>query len=88
MNRILVLGGSGFIGSHVCEKASQLRCRVTVPTRRLHNAQSVQSLPWVDPIEADIHDEAVLARLVQRFWLESQGHTEVSLESFRLEESA
>ena len=64
MNRILVLGGSGFIGSHVCEKASQLRCRVTVPTRRLLNAQSVQSLPWVDPIEADIHDEAALARLV------------------------
>lgn len=65
MQRILILGGSGFIGSHVCEKASQLNCRVTVPTRRSVNARSVQSLPWVDVIEADIHDDATLARLVR-----------------------
>lgn len=65
MKRILVLGGSGFIGSHVCEKASQLNCRVTVPTRRMVNARSVQSLPWVDVIESDIHDEAALTRLVR-----------------------
>lgn len=63
MKRILVLGGSGFIGSHVCEKASALSCRVTVPTRRMVNARSVQSLPWVDVIEADIHDETALTRL-------------------------
>lgn len=65
MKRILVLGGSGFIGSHVCEKASQLKCRVTVPTRRRINAQPVQSLPWVDVIESDIHDEAALTHLVR-----------------------
>lgn len=65
MKRILVLGGSGFIGSHVCEKASQLRCRVTVPTRRRNTARSVQSLPWVDVIEADVHDEAALTHLVR-----------------------
>ncbi len=64
MKRILVLGGSGFIGRHVCEKASRLDCRITVPTRRRNNAQAVQSLPWVDVIEADIHDEAALRRLV------------------------
>ena len=64
MKRILVLGGSGFIGRHVCEQASSLNCRITVPTRRRNNAQTVQSLPWVDVIEADIHDEAVLTRLV------------------------
>jgi NADH dehydrogenase len=65
MKRILVLGGSGFIGSHVCEKASALKCRVTVPTRRMVNARAVQSLPWVDIIESDIHDEAALTRLVR-----------------------
>lgn len=65
MKRILVLGGSGFIGRHVCEKAGQLNCRVTVPTRRMVNARTVLPLPWVDVIEADIHDEARLARLVR-----------------------
>jgi len=65
MKRILVLGGSGFIGRHVCEKARQLNCRVTVPTRRMVNARAVWPLPWVDVIEADIHDEAQLARLVR-----------------------
>ncbi len=65
MKRILVLGGSGFIGSHFCEKATQLNCRVTVPTRRRVNAKSVQSLPWVDVIESNIHDEAALTRLVR-----------------------
>jgi len=65
VKRILVLGGSGFIGSHVCEKASRLDCRVTVPTRRRINAQAVQSLPWVDVIESDIHDEAALTGLVR-----------------------
>jgi uncharacterized protein YbjT (DUF2867 family) len=64
VKRILVLGGSGFIGSHVCEKASALNCRVTVATRRMVNARAVQSLPWVDVIEADIHDQAALTRLV------------------------
>ncbi len=65
MKRILVLGGSGFIGRHVCEKAGQLNCRLTVPSRRMINARTVSPLPWVDVIEADIHDEAQLARLVR-----------------------
>ena len=64
MTRILVLGGTGFVGRDVCEKASQLQCRVTVPTRRMESAKAVWSLPWVDPIQADIHDQAALTRLV------------------------
>ena len=64
MNRILVLGGTGFVGRHLLEKAGQLNGRITVPTRRMEHAKLVQSLPWVDPIEADIHDEAALTRLV------------------------
>ncbi len=65
MKRILVLGGSGFIGRHFCEKAHVLDCRITVPTRRRIHGQTVQSLPWVDVIEADVHDETTLAQLVQ-----------------------
>jgi uncharacterized protein YbjT (DUF2867 family) len=64
MKKILVLGGTGFVGRHVCEKLSRLNYRITVPTRRRINAQSVQHLPMLDVIEADIHDPAALAALV------------------------
>lgn len=65
MKRILILGGSGFIGRHVCEKAARLNCRITLPTRRMANAKAVQPLPFVDVIETDIHDEMKLTRLVR-----------------------
>ena len=65
MQRILVLGGTGFVGRHLCEKAAQLKCRLTVPTRRPDNGKSVLPLPWVDVVVADIHDEAALTQLVR-----------------------
>ena len=64
MKKILVLGGTGFVGRHVCEKLTRLSCAVTVPTRRRENAKLVQHLPRLDVLEADIHDPATLARLV------------------------
>ena len=64
MKKVLVLGGSGFVGRHVCELLTRAGIRVTVPTRRARNAQTVQTLPQVDVIEADIHDEATLLRLL------------------------
>jgi uncharacterized protein YbjT (DUF2867 family) len=64
MKKILVLGGTGFVGRHLCEKLARLQWRVTVPTRRASNAQPVQTLPLVDVVQADVHDEAALAQLV------------------------
>jgi len=61
---ILVLGGTGFVGRHVCEKLQRQGWRITVPTRRAINAVAVQHLPRLTVIEADVHDEAQLARLV------------------------
>ena len=63
-HKILVLGGSGFVGRHVCEALSQQGHRITVPTRRLP-ARSVQMLPGVEVVEADVHDPAQLASLVR-----------------------
>jgi NADH dehydrogenase len=62
--RILVLGGSGFVGRHVCEKLARLGWQITVPTRRAVNAAGVQSLPGLTVIEASVHKEADLARLM------------------------
>jgi uncharacterized protein YbjT (DUF2867 family) len=64
MKKILILGGTGFVGRHVCEKLSQLPCRVTVATRRLSNAQHLQMLPMVDVVEVNVRDSASLVPLL------------------------
>jgi uncharacterized protein YbjT (DUF2867 family) len=62
--RVLVLGGTGFVGRQVCEQLVRLGWQVTVPTRRAANAASVQSLPGLTVIEALVHNPADLARLM------------------------
>ena len=64
MKKLLVLGGTGFVGRHLCEKLQREGWRVTVPTRRVANAVSVTHLPGVRVVQADVHDEAALVRLV------------------------
>jgi len=61
---VLVLGGSGFVGRQVCEQLARLGWRITVPTRRAVNAAAVQSLPGLTVLEASVHNEADLARLM------------------------
>ena len=62
--KILVLGGSGFVGRHLCEALSRQGHRITVPTRRLP-ARSVQMFPGVEVVLADVHDPAQLASLAR-----------------------
>jgi NADH dehydrogenase len=66
MRRVLLLGGTGFVGRSVCERLVERdsAMRLTVATRRLAHAKAVQFLPTVDPVECDVHDDAQLARLV------------------------
>ena len=73
MKNILILGGSGFIGRHVCEALERAGLYATVPTRRLP-ARSVQMLPRVSVVSADVHDPAQLSTLVR-------GHDAVQLET-------
>ncbi|MCU7373837.1 complex I NDUFA9 subunit family protein [Paucibacter sp. O1-1] len=65
--RVLVLGGSGFVGRSVCEQLVREfggAARITVPTRRLRAAQAVQSLPGLTVLQADLFDEAQLRALL------------------------
>ena len=62
MKNILLVGGTGFVGSHVCEKLVRQGWHVTVPTRRLSNARHLLHLPLVTLLELDVHDEAALLR--------------------------
>ena len=61
MKKVLVLGGSGFVGRHVCEKLNQRQIHVTVLTRRRENARHLQMLPLVDVIEVASLDSGSLA---------------------------
>ncbi len=64
MKSILVLGGTGFVGHHLCKELLDLQYRVTVPTRDVSKARRVQSLSSLDLVRADVNDPAALARLV------------------------
>jgi NADH dehydrogenase len=67
-SRILVLGGTGFVGQSVCEalveRAGGGSARIRVPTRRIARARHLQLLPTVETVQADVHDEAALGRLL------------------------
>ena len=63
-SRVLVLGGSGFVGRHVVERLQRAGARITVPTRRLAAARSMWSQPRVHVTVADVMDPPTLARLV------------------------
>ena len=65
ISRVLILGGTGFVGRHVCEHLARLGVHMTVPTRRAVNAAAVQSLPRLTVVEADIHDPVQLEKLMQ-----------------------
>jgi NADH dehydrogenase len=61
---VLVLGGTGFIGSRLVAHLATQGRSVIVPTRRALHARHLIVLPGVDAVEADVHDEATLARLM------------------------
>jgi NADH dehydrogenase len=60
--RIVVLGGSGFVGSALVARLVASGHRVIVPARRRVHARALILLPTVDVVEADIHEPAALAR--------------------------
>ncbi len=63
---ILVIGGSGFIGSHITAALSAAGKRVIVPTRRLARARHLWVLPTVQVVEADVFNPQALDRLLSQ----------------------
>ena len=65
---LLILGGTGFVGSALCEKLVEHLgdegSRIVVPSRRPQRAAHLRTLPTVELVQADVHDEAQLTRLM------------------------
>lgn len=61
---VLVIGGAGFVGRHICNELVSRGCRVLVPSRRRDRARHLIMLPTCDVVEARVHDDAALDRLV------------------------
>jgi uncharacterized protein YbjT (DUF2867 family) len=61
---VCIIGGAGFVGSHVVQQLAARGIRVTLPTRRRERAKALIVLPTVDVVNADVHDPATLDRLV------------------------
>lgn len=68
MNNVLVLGGTGFVGRAVCERLAERgrgSGRILVPTRRLGHGCELRALPTLELVQANVHDEAQLARCLE-----------------------
>lgn len=63
-SRILLIGGSGFIGSHVAARLSSQKVQLTIPTRRRERARHVVLLPMADVVETTLATDAELDGLV------------------------
>lgn len=63
-SRILIVGGSGFIGHQLAARLSSRNRRVIVPTRRVQRARHLLLLPTVELRQADVHRDEDLDALL------------------------
>ncbi|MGF6779402.1 complex I NDUFA9 subunit family protein [Paraburkholderia sp. GAS334] len=61
---IAIIGGSGFIGSHLVNALVELGKDVRIATRRRHNARHLTLLP-IDVLEVDVFDPVQLASFLE-----------------------
>jgi len=65
-DRVLILGGSGFIGRHLAAELVRRGKKLTVPSRRRERAKHLILLPTVEVVETDVFKPGVLHELVRR----------------------
>lgn len=64
--RVLVIGGSGFVGTELINKLAGAGTQVLVPSRRRERTRHLLVLPTVEVVQADIFQPAVLKSLIGR----------------------
>ena len=63
MQRVCILGGSGFVGRHLANRLHDRGIFSRIPTRRRERAKKVLVVPGLELIQADIHDTDRLTEL-------------------------
>ena len=58
---VCVLGGTGFVGTHLCSSLARAGHRVTILTRDPERGRHLRVLPAVRLLHCDVHDERQLA---------------------------
>ncbi len=61
---VCVLGGSGFVGRQLAGLLVSEGYSVRIPTRNRQSARKLLVLPGVEMVQADVHDERSLSRLL------------------------
>lgn len=65
IKKVLLLGGSGFVGTYIANRLSQRGIAVTIPTRRRERSKASIMQPGVEVVETDINDASTLNALVR-----------------------
>lgn len=63
--RVLIIGGTGFVGRAVAARLATANVRLCLPTRRRARAAASLILPAAEVVEADVHDPITLRALMQ-----------------------
>ncbi len=65
IKKVLLLGGSGFVGTYIVNRLSQRGVEVTIPTRRRERTKALIIQPNVEMPEVNIHSEEALVELMK-----------------------
>lgn len=61
VRNVCILGGTGFVGRHLCCELSRRRLRMRVLTRRRERRRDLLVIPSLELVEADVHSVADLS---------------------------
>jgi len=64
LKKVLLIGGSGFVGAWVANRLSERGVRVIIPTRHRDHSKQIILLPTVYTVQANVHDPKQLAELM------------------------
>ena len=65
IKKVLLLGGSGFVGTYIANRLSQRGVEVTIPTRRRERTKALIIQPNVEMPEINTNSEEALVELMQ-----------------------